>query len=780
MFCFFDDIVYMFSNITHDFDFLFDRQLFLLVDVISVLGKPVFGPMRKRIRAKNVLPVSSWKTFYDIEKEPIGRGYAGKVYKVKCRVPPLNSEVTLRDYEQLNTNAYDTNSHSEEYACKVIRRWRCGKDTLHKIKQEISALRQLQYCPISWSKPEDCNILRDNKLAQPVTPPSSASPRLIAVHEDPLEVAVVMEYAHGGSLYELCRKVPKCYTDLSRPQISQEHVPNSSNPSCFTTNLSDSKTVAKMSRLSPQSIRCHLPPERYIAEVMRKVLQALNYMHQQLNLVHLDIKAENILLRQPYPSTDVFIIDFGLATVLTEGRQHRELAGTPDYVAPEIINYDPISFATDMWSVGVLTYFLLTGVSPFLASEKEMTMQNITHGAIEFPPELFEHRSSASVDFLRRLLIRKPEQRMTAEQCLKHEWLQTTYDAENTTPAWSFAENNVSSVERFKEADIDSGGKLAHLCVKPLELLSSIQSVPLKPTLFSKSDYEPSNMISKVAVNKLFNQQGDYFVRLGLVTELIPLRSVDLCKIQMYIQALFPTHSLPIHHVYMEPLQTEQTHVMSCGAPTGSRVPAQYRLRSLLSSKLLERSLSNRRGKSEISITVLPSRCPLMSRITDQSTSLLIHLKSCNYTSKNSPKPNHPRVKSSYGDHHTASLPQNSAMLHLSTADYSPFSLCSPHASCACVYEPSLDDPVTSVHFPFNCNMHSEPDTWHRQHHRLANVDSMGSQTQLPGHVDKMRTRLPGLELIIRLFCNLHAICRVVWRFPYLVIPSNLSTRPSN
>ncbi|KAA3675516.1 serine/threonine kinase 17 [Paragonimus westermani] len=644
---------------THDFDRPLGRQLFLLL--MSVLEKPVVGPMRKRIRGKNTLPVSSWKTFYDVEKEPIGS-------------------------------------------------------------------------------------------------------------------------AHGGSLYELCRKVPDGYAGFSRPQMTQGAVPNPANPLCLTSNLSDIKTITETSPLSSQSITCHLPPECYVVEVMRKVLQALKYMHQQLSLVHLDIKAENILLRQPYPSTDVFITDFGLATVLTEGKQHRELAGTPDYVAPEIINYDPVSFATDMWSVGVLTYFLLTGVSPFLASEKEKTMQNITHGTIEFPSDLFEHRSSASVDFLRGLLVRKPGQRMTADQCLKHEWLQTTYAADETAPAWSSAESNVGSAERLEEEDTDSGSKLAHLCVKPHELLSSTQSVPLKPTLFSRSDYEPNSVISTGGVNRLFNQQGDYFVRLGLVTELIPLRSVDLCKIQMYIQALFPTHSLPIHHVYIDPLQMEQTHIMSCGAPTSTRVPAQYRLPRLLSIKPLERSLSNRRCKSELSITVIPCRCPVLSQIADQSTSLLIHLKSYKCTSRNLPKPSHSHVTPSYGDHHATSLAQNSALHHLPTADYPPFSLCSPQAPCVCVYEPSLDDPVTPVHFPPKCNVYSEPDTWHRQHHRLANLESRRSQRQSSGHalINKVQTRLPGLDLIVRLFYHLHFVCLVVWRFTYSAIFSNLSTRLRN
>ncbi|OON22223.1 hypothetical protein X801_01873 [Opisthorchis viverrini] len=132
-----------------------------------------------------------------------------------------------------------------------------------------------------------------------------------------------------------------------------------------------------------------------------------------MKLVHLDIKAENILLRQPYPSTDVFITDFGLATVLTEGKQHRELAGTPDYGSAHKDAAIVVVVSDDnenKRSVGILTYFLLTGVSPFLASEKEITMQRITHGPIEFPDDLFHGRSQQSVDFLRGLIVRAPRE----------------------------------------------------------------------------------------------------------------------------------------------------------------------------------------------------------------------------------------------------------------------------------------------------------------------------------------------------------------------------------
>jgi len=57
-------------------------------------------------------------------------------------------------------------------------------------------------------------------------------------------------------------------------------------------------------------------------------------------------------------STDVKIIDFGLAQRLEEGKQVKVLFGTAEFCAPEIINYEPVSFSADMWSLGVMSYVL--------------------------------------------------------------------------------------------------------------------------------------------------------------------------------------------------------------------------------------------------------------------------------------------------------------------------------------------------------------------------------------------------------------------------------------
>ncbi|CAG0918446.1 unnamed protein product [Notodromas monacha] len=97
--------------------------------------------------------------------------------------------------------------------------------------------------------------------------------------------------------------------------------------------------------------------------------------------------------------------------------------GTPDYVAPEVLNYEPISLATDMWSVGVLTYVLLTGCSPFGGETKQDTFCNITKAIVDFPEDLFADISDNAKDFILRLLIKKPSDRMKVDECLRHPWL---------------------------------------------------------------------------------------------------------------------------------------------------------------------------------------------------------------------------------------------------------------------------------------------------------------------------------------------------------------------
>ncbi|CAH8433056.1 unnamed protein product [Schistosoma rodhaini] len=380
------------------------------------LSKPCFCELSN-------IPHHSWKNLCNIEGGPIGRGFAGKVYKITTSNMELLDPLIAKK-SQLAATVYSDITYVEpgEYlACKVIRRFRGGKDTISKITSEVQAMVSLQrdhlntYHNSVYNKPSE----KPSKICNNRLPPKSASPTLFAVYKDSMEVAIIMEYASGGSLYDLCRSAYLCDFAASSTgsPCGDLSVRNSgvSNPH---TTIPQSKHPGSFDGL----------PESYIRQLLTSILEALVYMHDTLRMVHLDVKAENLLLRQPYPSTDVFFTDFGLATILTEGKQHRELAGTPDYVAPEIINYDPITFATDMWSVGVLTYYLLTGISPFLGEDKYITMQNITHGTITYPDSLFNNRSPDSIDFIQRLLQRSPTQRMSAKECLNHPWLLQSFN----------------------------------------------------------------------------------------------------------------------------------------------------------------------------------------------------------------------------------------------------------------------------------------------------------------------------------------------------------------
>lgn len=162
---------------------------------------------------------------------------------------------------------------------------------------------------------------------------------------------------------------------------------------------------------------------------MCEILRALQYLHAK-QIAHLDLKPQNILLcgdkvegRHPLSLPMVTIIctnihistdglklcDFGISRLVEEVGEVREILGTPDYVAPEVLQYEPLSLATDIWSIGVLAYVLLTGCSPFGGETKQETFLNISQCALNFPEDLFEDVSPAAQDFIRSALRIKPK-----------------------------------------------------------------------------------------------------------------------------------------------------------------------------------------------------------------------------------------------------------------------------------------------------------------------------------------------------------------------------------
>ncbi|NXS91450.1 MYLK3 kinase, partial [Jacana jacana] len=153
----------------------------------------------------------------------------------------------------------------------------------------------------------------------------------------------------------------------------------------------------------------------------KQICEGVHYLHQHY-ILHLDLKPENILCVN-HTGNQIKIIDFGLARRYKPREKLKVNFGTPEFLAPEVVNYDFVSFPTDMWSVGVITYMLLSGLSPFLGETDAETMNYVVNCNWDFDAEAFEQLSEEAKDFISRLLVKEKSCRMSATQCLKHEWL---------------------------------------------------------------------------------------------------------------------------------------------------------------------------------------------------------------------------------------------------------------------------------------------------------------------------------------------------------------------
>lgn len=161
--------------------------------------------------------------------------------------------------------------------------------------------------------------------------------------------------------------------------------------------------------------------EKACVMFMRQICEGIEFMHNN-SILHLDLKPENILCLTR-EGNRIKIIDFGLARRYKPEDDLRILYGTPEFMAPEQANFEPISPYTDMWSVGIICYILLSGLSPFLGDSESETIANITEAKWDFKAEEFDSISSEAKDFISRLVNKDQTKRMTATECLQHKWL---------------------------------------------------------------------------------------------------------------------------------------------------------------------------------------------------------------------------------------------------------------------------------------------------------------------------------------------------------------------
>ncbi|XP_028662306.1 myosin light chain kinase, smooth muscle [Erpetoichthys calabaricus] len=275
--------------------------------------------------------------------------------------------------------------------------------------------------------------------------------------------------------------------------------------------------------------------EREVIKYMLQIVNGVQFIHQQ-GIVHLDLKPENIMCVNKTGSK-IKLIDFGLARRLESASDLKVLFGTPEFVAPEVINYEPIGYATDMWSIGVICYILVSGLSPFMGDNDNETLANVTSATWDFDDEAFDEISDDAKNFISSLLKKDMKRRLTCSQCLQHPWLQK--DTKNM-------EVKKLSKERMKKYLLRRKWQKTGHAVRAIGRLSSMAMIsglsakkgnsPTSPTVSEK--HEMADAAAKHLLEALDEERAHvkpYFTKVIKDVEVIEGSAARFdCKIEGY------------------------------------------------------------------------------------------------------------------------------------------------------------------------------------------------------------------------------------------------------
>ncbi|XP_019428954.1 PREDICTED: serine/threonine-protein kinase ATG1c-like isoform X2 [Lupinus angustifolius] len=170
-------------------------------------------------------------------------------------------------------------------------------------------------------------------------------------------------------------------------------------------------------------IQCHgRVPEATAKHFMQQLATGLKVLRDN-NLIHRDLKPQNLLLTRNDERSVLKIADFGFARSLQPRGLAETLCGSPLYMAPEIMQLQKYDAKADLWSVGAILFQLVTGRTPFTGNNQIQLLQNIMKSTeLQFPSD---NRSLCidCKDLCQKLLRRNPVERLTFEEFFNHPFL---------------------------------------------------------------------------------------------------------------------------------------------------------------------------------------------------------------------------------------------------------------------------------------------------------------------------------------------------------------------
>ena len=165
-------------------------------------------------------------------------------------------------------------------------------------------------------------------------------------------------------------------------------------------------------------------PEEKAAKLIYKLTKSVNFLHT-LGIIHRDLKPENILMTDMTDDADLRISDFCICKRLEPNETTNEIVGTLGYMAPEVLMGKEYNFSADVWGIGVITYLLLTGYLPFDDEEEDKeVIRKTLFESIPFYNDSWKNISSKAKEFVKKILKKDKEERITIEGILSDPWLE--------------------------------------------------------------------------------------------------------------------------------------------------------------------------------------------------------------------------------------------------------------------------------------------------------------------------------------------------------------------
>lgn len=156
--------------------------------------------------------------------------------------------------------------------------------------------------------------------------------------------------------------------------------------------------------------------------LFRRIIEAISYIHEH-NVVHLDIKPENLLFKtSPADLESIKLADFGSAQLVSDpsGVVKSTVSCTIGYAAPEVLENGDVSFAADIFSAGAVLYTILSGFAPFQSPSDEEALEKTLTGDFSFDYAEWDHVSSLAKDLICGMLEIDPRERLSMDEVLAH------------------------------------------------------------------------------------------------------------------------------------------------------------------------------------------------------------------------------------------------------------------------------------------------------------------------------------------------------------------------